>query len=383
LNPPSKISYLYIDNQSALDNLNREIKNAERIAINTEADSLHQYYEKVCLIQLTIKSQNFLIDPLADINFSEFLKLLSGKLLILHGADYDLRMLYAWMGFEPASEIFDTMIAAQLLGMEQIGLVSLVEKFFNISLSKKGQKSNWARRPLTETQLQYACNDTRYLEKLTDKLSMKLQRLGRSEWHRESCARIVQTAVIEKQSPDPDKIWRVRGSSRLEPKQLEFLKRLWHWRESEAKKADSPPFKIMMNHLMIELAIWAAENHEHKIETAPKLPRNCINQRLKNMKRALKKAANTPQSQWPQHPKPPRYKPYDTGVLALFETLRSKYTEIANDLGLELSIIANRATILTIAKEKCSSLDQMVKSGRMMQWQADLLQPALEEILDK
>ena len=103
-------------------------------------------------------------------------------------------MLRAWQGFRPEGEVFDTMIAAQLLGIEQIGLAALVERFFDIAMTKDSQKSDWSRRPLSEKQLRYAVNDTRYLEGLAECLHGELRERGRVEWHRESCRAMVDAA---------------------------------------------------------------------------------------------------------------------------------------------------------------------------------------------
>ena len=152
-----------------MERLIQRIDTAERVALDTEADSLHNYFEKVCLVQLSFGGEHYLIDPLAGLDLNGLSEVLADKPLILHGGDYDLRMLRASIGFRPRREVFDTMIAAQLLGLEQIGLAALTERFFAITIGKAGQKSDWSRRPLSENQLRYAVNDTRFLERLADR----------------------------------------------------------------------------------------------------------------------------------------------------------------------------------------------------------------------
>ncbi|MEE8607147.1 MAG: hypothetical protein V3S55_06070, partial [Nitrospiraceae bacterium] len=125
LQTPESEGYVYVREPAALERLIRRIRGAERVAVDTEADSLHNYFEKVCLVQLSLEGEHFLVDPLSELDLTGFLEALAEKTLIAHGGDYDLRMMRASMGFRPRREVFDTMIAAQLLGIEQIGLAAL------------------------------------------------------------------------------------------------------------------------------------------------------------------------------------------------------------------------------------------------------------------
>src|SRR5437879_115099 len=160
------------------------------VAVDTEADSLHAYPEKVCLIQISTASGDELIDPLAQVDLDPLLDALSGHELIMHGADYDLRLLIRHHRFVPSS-IFDTMLAARLLGLSQFSLGHLVEKYLGVKLEKGAQKANWALRPLTEKMERYARNDTHHLKPLADKLRDELQAKSRLAWHAESCARLI------------------------------------------------------------------------------------------------------------------------------------------------------------------------------------------------
>ena len=164
MNTAESDGYVYVRERAAMERLIQRIGAAERVAVDTEADSLHNYFEKVCLVQLSLGREHYLVDPLCGLDLNGLLEALADKPLILHGGDYDLRMMRASMGFRPRREAFDTMIAAQLLGFEQIGLAALIERYFDITIGKAGQKSDWSRRPLSENQLRYAVNDTRFLE---------------------------------------------------------------------------------------------------------------------------------------------------------------------------------------------------------------------------
>ena len=168
--------------------------------MDTEADSLHAYPEKLCLLQFSIEDQDQIIDPLAPIELAPLWKCLKGRELLFHGADYDLRLLKRTFNFIP-EKIFDTMIAARLLGVEKFGLGNLVEDFLGITLEKGSQKANWARRPLTPTMEDYARNDTRHLKPLVDTLQQQLAEKGRTSWQEESCARLVSECS---QPKEPD-----------------------------------------------------------------------------------------------------------------------------------------------------------------------------------
>jgi len=179
-----------IDTDAKLTAFLPALKSATWLALDTEADSLHAYPEKVCLIQISTVAGDRLVDPLAPVNLDPFFAALNEHDLIMHGADYDLRLLRKHHEFVPRA-IFDTMLAARLLGERQFGLSSLVEKFLGVKLDKASQKADWARRPLTERMETYARNDTHHLKPLADKLRLELQQKGRLAWHQESCARLI------------------------------------------------------------------------------------------------------------------------------------------------------------------------------------------------
>ena len=198
-----------IDTDEKLAALLPAIKSAAWLALDTEADSLHAYPEKVCLIQISTAAGDELVDPLAGINLDPLLDALNAHELIMHGADYDLRLLRKHHEFVP-SAIFDTMLAARLLGERQFGLSSLAEKFLGVKLDKGSQKADWARRPLTERMEKYARDDTHHLKPLADKLKLELQQKGRLAWHQESCARL----IAESSQAVGGQTWIPSGASR-------------------------------------------------------------------------------------------------------------------------------------------------------------------------
>jgi len=267
LNTGSK--YVYVDSEERLAQLTEALATTSRVGLDTEADSLHHYFEKVCLIQLSFSGSHYVVDPLAGLSLTEFLEVLARRELIIQGADYDLRMMKKSFGFRPKAPVFDTMLAAQVLGYEKIGLAALAEKFCGVLLSKSGQKSDWARRPLSAKQLDYASDDTKYLEAIADALTRNLEESGRLDWHRECCERVVETSGLEAKN-DAKESWRVKGSSGLSPKELAFVREIWKWRDEEAQRRDRPPFMVLLNEDLIELVRWRVGHPAEPLMAGPK-----------------------------------------------------------------------------------------------------------------
>ena len=227
---------------------------------------------------------------------------MSGHELIMHGADYDLRLLRKHHEFVP-SAIFDTMLAARLLGLRQFGLSHLVEKYLGVKLEKGPQKANWALRPLTERMERYARNDTHYLKPLADRLKAELQASGRLAWQQESCARLIQDSTRQRPA-DMDAIWRIKGSHLLGPPALAILRELWQWREREAVAANKPPFFVMSHDALVNIAAAAVRRPAHRAVLAQAHLRTAAG-RLDESHRA--RAASFPRTP-PQNP-PPRHPP--------------------------------------------------------------------------
>jgi len=173
-----------------LEELLPEIARFTRVAIDTEADSLHCYREKLCLIQLSVPSGDHVIDPLANLDLQPLAKALADRTIVLQGADFDLRLLRRSLQFA-ASSVFDTVIAARLLGLREFSLAALVLRYFGVELAKGSQKANWAQRPLPARMVEYAINDTHYLLPLAEKMEGELKTAGRWDWFEQSCKRAV------------------------------------------------------------------------------------------------------------------------------------------------------------------------------------------------
>jgi ribonuclease D len=335
-----------------------KLSDVDRVAVDTEADSLHCYFEKLCLIQISIPGHDYLVDPLANLDLAPLSTALTGKEIVLQGADFDLRLLRRSFGFV-ATRIFDTVIAARLIGIRSFSLAALVEQFFGVTLAKGSQKANWARRPLPKHMAEYALNDTRYLLPLAEKLEEGLRERGRLEWFRQSCDRALEQASIQRDRDDEEP-WRISGSGKLGGKASAVLRELWHWRDKEAQAADRPSFHILQNHLLLK----AAEQF-----VAGEVPdfRHFSPRRRQTFREAGERALALQESEWPVRPKRRGTRPTREMERAA-EELRRRRDLIANEHGLEPSLIAPRGAIdAVIADESCSE-------SLLAPWQRNLLE---------
>lgn len=337
-----------------------QLRAAKWIALDTEADSLHAYPEKVCLIQISIAEADKLVDPLAQINLDPLFDVFNAHELIFHAADYDLRLLEKHHQFTP-SAIFDTMLAARLLGEKQFGLSSLVEKFLGVKLDKGSQKADWARRPLTEKMEIYARNDTHYLKSLADKLKSALEAKDRLAWHQESCARLIEDCT-RPQPVDLDSVWRVKGSSILSRRALAILRGLWQWRETEAVAANRPPYFILSHERLVDIAEAAAAHHS--IE--PILPPRLSPRRRDSLAAAIKNALAIPIDQHPEILRHKFHRPTDA-EFRRFREIENRRNVHAHKLGIDPTLIASKATLGDLAR------DWDRHAMELMNWQRELL----------
>lgn len=375
-----RTSKYYVDTTPAAADLAEAVAKSDSVAVDTEADSLHHYFEKLCLLQISVNDEHYIVDPLAGADLSPLVKALSSRLMILHGADYDLRLLKRSFKFEPA-EVFDTMLAGQLLGYQQIGLAALVERHFGAALCKKGQRSDWSRRPLTDEQLEYAVNDTRYLHALAKLFATELDKLGRRDWHREMCTHLIKT--VTDSAPvdvDQDRAWRIRGWMKLRSKRARaILREVWFWRDAEARAADKAPFKFLANDAMIEIAAWA--EHNDNLDEIPRLSWNCSKgRRFRDLKDAILRAKSLPESELPLPVgAPPRIPaPADEHIVLALRKVRD---DLAAQLQIEPAILAPAGSITAIARANPANPEEVQKAGDLYDWQTGLLSEGFLQVL--
>lgn len=358
----------YVDTAEALEKVLERMAAVDTVYFDLEADSMHHYYAKICLIQILADGHCFLVDPLSGVPLESFLKALSGKVMILHGADYDLRMLYQGYGFRPF-KVFDTMLAAQLLGKPAFGLAALVQAYFGITLRKEQQKADWSVRPLSAGMLEYGAQDTYFLPGLYETLTAELSAKGRLAWHEETCAELVKATARSKEV-DVENIWRIDGSSKLYPRQLAALQRLWKYRDEAAKAQDLPSYKILPSDLLMRFALVVPP--DGRPVQVPTLPSR-LNPAFKTGYLAVfEEALNLPASEWPQPLKFPK-KPNPSPNPMLLAHLKQVRDKIAADLALDPSLLATKSILTSVALSGCGSRQKISEAAKWMKWQEGLL----------
>lgn len=344
-----------IADAAGLEELLDRLSDLPVIAFDTEADSLHCYFEKLCLIQISTPDEHVLVDPLSDVPMQPLLDALAEKRVVFHGADYDLRLLRRVGTFEPR-EIFDTMIASRLCGVDQLGLAALVEKHFGVKLSKSSQKANWARRPLPPEMIEYAMNDTRYLLPLAERIEAEVRRLGRWEWFEESRDRMVASSR-EVRERDEKTVWQISGYAKLGPRAQSILRVLWFWRDSEARAWNRPPFHVMGNEDLLRVSECAAAG---KPFNTPRM----ANRRRRSFEVALALALQVPEAEWPRMERK-RGKRRTNEQVRRFDELKAVRDRVAVELGIDPAIVASRGGLEAV------SIDE--NSPALMNWQRQLI----------
>ena len=365
---PTRYSREWVDSEASLKKAVAGVQAADRVYFDLEADSMHHYFAKICLMQILADDICYAVDPLAGLDLKPLLEALSKKPLVLHGADYDLRMLYQQHGFRP-KEIFDTVIAGQLLGRTAFGLAALVHEFFGITLEKESQKADWSQRPLSEVMLHYAVQDTFFLPQLHEALTEELKAKDRLDWHRESCEALVR-ATARIREPDPDIIWRVSGSAKYHPRQLAILKAMWDVRENAAKAADYPGYKILPSEIMLRFA--ESVSREGPPEQIPRLPSRLDAKLREDFLQAFENALQSDPKKWPQ-PLPPPRKPVKSPHPDLLADLRKIRDQIASGFNLDPSLLAPKAVLLAVALTGVNSPEKIREAAQWMHWQENLL----------
>lgn len=349
------------------------VETADEISIDLEADGLHHYFARVCLIQLNVADKIYIVDPLENINTAMLFEAIGKKTLIFHGGSYDLHLMREDYSFIP-DNIFDTMIAGQILGIEKLGLVNLVEKYFRVSLSKGPQKMDWSQRPLSDKMFDYSANDVKYLPKLKQILTKELEEKGRMNWMKENCEKLLLSESFEHAKHHLDEeSWRIKGSSVLDRRTLAFLRELWNWREKEAQGANVPVYKIMKNENLIELAVWCAS------ENRPVFSWHLFDKYIKKKirgeecERARIRAKKLNPSKWPEKKHPTGSKGLSEVNPVFFDKIKLARDRISSELKMDPAIILTQKVISKIATLKEYDPDILVNKFGLCLWQRDLI----------
>ncbi|MEZ4516788.1 MAG: HRDC domain-containing protein [Chloroflexota bacterium] len=351
-----------IRDQQSWEHCWSQLRQEPRLAVDLEANSMFAYQERTCLIQISIPSADYIVDPLAVPDLDGLGELMADDAVekVFHAAEYDLLLMTRDYNWE-LNNLFDTMWAARILGYSQLGLAGLLERFFGVKLSKRFQKSNWCKRPLQEAQLAYAQTDTHYLLDLRDILEKELQ--GQSRWDEAQELFAEQTRTRPTANGfNPDGFWNLHGAYDLTPQQRSVLRAIYAYRDEEAKRRDVPHFKVFNDRTMMAVAEAMPVSAGELYDVDGISPSR--NQR--SQRRLLSVIAEAREAQPPKRPKrnprPPE------SVLDRYEQLHTWRKEKGRERGVESDVIMSRDALWAIAQANPQSKDELASLEVMGPW---------------
>ncbi|MEY4489452.1 MAG: hypothetical protein RIQ79_1960 [Verrucomicrobiota bacterium] len=376
--PPSRPGerpphFMLIDRHDQLAPFYAALDRVEEVAMDTEADNMFHFHTRVCLLQFLVAGEVYLVDLMTPLPLEPLWERLATKHLIMHGSDFDIRLLWELCRFRPKS-IFDTMLAAQLLNRPRVGLGALLEQHFDLVLDKSGQKANWSKRPLTPKLLDYASLDVWHLPALRDLLTAELARLDRLDWLDQQCRRQIE-AGLAGFPRDEENAWRVGPVDRLRGRGLSVLHAIWHWRQKWAEELDTPPFKVVNNEFLSAVAGAAEQGDSVESILAQVNLGKRQDRLLPSLRTALLAGLERDPTTLPRRPRAERIH-LSVAEIARQDALKAYRDQVGAKIDLDPTLIAPRATLVTLCREP-ARLDEI-----LLPWQADLLRDAPDLKLD-
>ena len=368
--PPISSPQLIADAEALKRQVDR-LAQQKRVALDTEAASFHRYVDRVYLIQLGSDVETFLVDPLSVDDLSPLGHLLKEPSIeiVLHDADYDLRILNRDYGFTACS-LFDTKVAAQLAGEPGVGLGALLEKYFGVTLNKKLQRADWSRRPLTPEMIEYAAADTRYLPLLRDRLESRLEQEGRLEWAREEF-RLLEGIRWKQPARNAEAYLRVKGAKVLPRKSLAILREVFEWREGVAKAMDRAPFRVLGNAALLAIA-KAAPRSLSSLKAVPGVPASAVARYGGDLVHVVKQGSAVPPAELPVVKRPARPQ-HDHAYDKRLEALKNLRNRRAKEVQMESGMLCPNGTLQAVARATPTTEKQLSKVQELREWQAEVL----------
>jgi ribonuclease D len=359
-------SFTFLDSPTGVEEFVRALSDSPSIAIDTEGASFHRYVDRVYLLQISGRSANAIIDPLAMDTPPGIGDLLADEAIqiVFHDADYDLRLLWQDYGWQ-VRNIFDTRVAAQLLGIKSFGLGALLEEFFRIRLDKRFQRADWSMRPLSPEMLEYAVLDTSHLIALRDELARRLEQLGRTPWAAEEFKRIEGTRWNS--NGDTEAFLRIKGARDLTRPQLAVLREVDAWRDKVAEEMDRAVFRVMGNEPMIEIAKSDIRSFE-QLSGIKGVPRGIVGKRGDALMAAIERGRTTPPQDQPRFQKGKRFD-RDPGFEDRVLRLRAVRDAAAERLGLDPGVLCSRERLEAVARRAPESVEQLSEVEGLRRWQ--------------
>jgi ribonuclease D len=361
---------VYLDTSAAVDAFLTSIANARILALDTEGASFHRFVDRIYLLQLSTREQTAIIDPIPIGT-----PMLLGKLLedrdvevVFHDADYDLRLLQQDYGWH-VRNIFDTRVAAQLLGLRAFGLAALLERYFGVKLDKKHQRADWSMRPLPQGMLDYAAQDTIHLLELRDRLKHDLEKAGRWDWAREEFSLLEGTKWGDDDSANA--FLRIKGARDLTRRELAVLRELVPWRDAIARQLDRATFRVVGNEQLLDIARQQPATRD-ALAAIKGMPRALLESRGHEVLEAVKRGLAVSDADLPRFPKAARWDrdpEFDVRVSAL-KTVRD---EAATRLDLDPGVLCSRDRLEAVARKNPKNRDELETVAELRQWQRAVL----------
>lgn len=384
------------ENDANISSLVDSLASEPALALDTESDPFHRYFEKVCLIQISTPEEDFIVDTLA-VGLPDGLRALledPRRMCVLHGADYDVRCLRRSFDLV-LGRLFDTLIAANLLGFKALGLKALLESELGVVIQKTEQRSDWGRRPLSQVQLEYARQDTMHLFALAAKLTEALSARGRVAWMEEEC----DLLRIRSASPrvfDAEGWRKLKGAKQLGEHGKRALRGAYLWREDRAQAVDRPPFRILRNEAMLALAALIDQAGVPDVASMKRLryiPRSLDHAALWDaIRRALSPleggvealsgtsiAGDVVESRADPAPGPLK----DPVAKRRLERLRAQRIEWAKALALDPGFLISGNVLERLAREPPASIADLLEVRGMTAWRAEAVGREILDVLKK
>lgn len=357
---------ILVADEDSLGRLVRDLAPYPVVAVDTESNSLHAYRERVCLIQFSTLAADYIVDPIRLPDLSPLAPVFAnpGQQKVFHAAEYDIICLRRDYHFE-FTNIFDTMSAARTLGWPQVGLAAILDTHFGVTMNKKYQRADWKRRPLTPEQLDYARLDTHYLVALRDRQLQALNERGRGPEAREEFARLARLhGDSDNAGPDPTAFWRVNGAHGLTPAQAAVLQALFAYREQQAERVDRPPFKVMGEATLMELA-RRAPCHVEDLRSVPGMTPEQIHRHAQGVLHAIQEGLHAPAQ------RPPQAERESDDVRDRYDRLRTWRKERARARGVESDVIIPRTALWDLARRAPRTLGELAHITDFGPWRRE------------
>jgi len=369
---------IYLDTTEAVTRYLESIRQTRELALDTEGASFHRFIDRIYLLQLSTRSSHAIIDPLSVGKLPILGELLEDPAVevVFHDADYDLRLLHQDYGWR-VTHIFDTRIAAQLLGLKAFGLAALLERYFGVTLDKKHQRADWSMRPLSRGMLDYAALDTLYLLPLKDRLRDELAKAGRLTWAEEEFKRLEGTRWDEE---DPGQAFlRMKGARDLDRRQLAHLRELFAWRNRIASQLDRATFRVASNEMLIALA-QAAPGSAADLATIKAVPPPIRQRHAADLLEGIRRGASVPEQELPRFPRAQRWD-RDPDFDVRVNRLKTVRDAAAVRLDFDPGVLCSRERLEAIARLQPKTIESLQQVEGLRRWQIEVLgQPLLEAL---